>query len=358
MKAIFDLLSTPKTQKVMANIDMFMSPTQSISLFLGASAAVLSSLSAQTSVSTDPVGAIKLEVPAGTDALASVPLHGAPVFQGAIEGFSGFNEVEFAEGVGWTVDEFADKYFALVTSGEMEGAFAIIIENGTDSLTLSYVSEDFDLGEAGGVQLNDRISVIPLWTLGTLFEGSDVPNGLEVLFYDRAQVGVNNSPSNVVEYFEGHGWYSGAEFSDGHPIYPDESFVVRTPSSAALELVVTGSVMVSKFRFNVALVDELREQDIRISTHFPVPIELSEIFDEASVSEGDQLFFYDTEQVGVNKSPYLIARYYGSYGWYAGSVDMNDHMLSPGDGLVYRKAVNGVSSSVVSVPSPLGSESE
>ncbi|MFP4351847.1 MAG: hypothetical protein ACLFTU_03320, partial [Puniceicoccaceae bacterium] len=157
----------------------------------------------------------------------------------------------------------------------------------------------------------------------------------------------------IFTYFDGFGWFSGPTDGASHPIYPDESYVIRAPSSDGFEVALSGSVNVSDFRLALNLVEEGSTQDIRLTSSLPVPAELGSLFGADGVSDGDKVLFISNSEAGVDKAASLIATYFDGFGWFSGPTDLNDHLVQPGQGLIYRKSGSNPSISVATISSPV-----
>jgi len=318
-----------------------------------ATTAILFSSTAIAQDATDPVGVITLNVQPGSDAALSAPLHRAADFSGVVSVVDSSSVITVGGTPGWNVDTFASSHYLFVNNGDMEGAFAVVSANSADSVTLSFVSENLNLGQVGGLNVGDRISLIPFWTLGTLYPEDSVPDGTRILLYDRTVVGVNLSSAQSFTYFTGFGWFAGANPGENHPIYPDESYLIRAPASEGIEIALTGSVNVSDFRLALDSVDPGTTQDIRLTSSLPVPVELGSIFGEDGVTDGDRVLFFDNALSGVNKSSSTSAVYFAGFGWFAGATDMNEYMIQPGKGFIYRKNGTNPADVVARVGSPV-----
>jgi uncharacterized protein (TIGR02597 family) len=129
------------------------------------------------SAATDPVGFTTAALLGQSDSAISLPFVRPPVFVGGIESASG--NIITVSGRPWTMNQFVyapgtqpNRYYALVgpasSANPKEGHTYPIIANSADSLTV-------DLGpdNLNGIPTNARVSVIPNWTLATVFPASD-----------------------------------------------------------------------------------------------------------------------------------------------------------------------------------------
>lgn len=187
-------------------------------------AGLLFSLNAQ-SVTTDPVGYVTTTFFGDRDTTFAPGLTRPGVFRGNITSTPDLSSLSFS-GQSWATDEFADSHFVLVRSGELEGAFAQISSNTSDTLTLTFISEDFFLGSSQGVNAGDNVEIIPFWTLGELFS-DNVPDGSRVLLFSRNSVGEDISSSQGFTFFEGFGWFSGSTDLNNYILPENAGLVFR-----------------------------------------------------------------------------------------------------------------------------------
>lgn len=322
----------------------------SLAAFLGLAALGAGGLDAAT---TDPVGAMSMNIAAGSDGFISAAFNRTPVYSGAVASIVDPSTFTTSPGSSWTVNEFADSYYVLMTSGVMEGAFATISGNGSDSISLTYVAESFSLGQGGGVSVNDTFDIIPYWTLSSLLPEAEVPNGTQVLLFDRSAPGINNAAASTYTMFAGFGWFSGPTDGNNLILYPDESFILRAPVGAAISLTQLGSVRTSAFRLLLSLNNPATKQDIRLTSTSPVPEAISSIFDAGLAADGDQILIFDPNATGINNAAAMTATYFNGFGWFSGSTNLNNYLLQPGQGFIYRKSNSNPNELVSVAPSPI-----
>ena len=298
----------------------------------------LFSLNAQ-SVTTDPVGYVTTTFFGDRDTTFAPGLTRPGVFRGSISSTPNLSSVTFID-QNWSADEFADSHFVLVRSGELEGAFAKISANTADTLTLEYISEDFLLGSAEGVNAGDSVEIIPFWTLGEVFS-DDTPNGARVLLYSRNSVGEDLAASSAYTYFDGFGWFDGPTPGNNTIIYPDESIIFRNLSGVDFINVVAGQVRMTNLRVRLEILDPSRNQDFRIPTFTVANRTISQVFDSANISQGDRLLIFNDNESGVDKSSAISATFFDGFGWFDGPTDMNNYELPVNAGLVLRKSKDG-----------------
>jgi len=348
--SLFRLAKPPEITKSLSKPSKIM--TSKIFQTFCATTAILFSSTAIAQDATDPVGVVTLTVPAGSDAALATPLHRAEVFQGAVLQVDSSSVITVSGSPGWSLDQFSMSHYIFVKSGNKAGSFAVISSNTASQLTLSYVSEDLQLGQVGGLVNGDSVAVIPFWTLSTLFPDSSTPDGAEVLLFDRESSGINLSSSQTFTNFDDYGWFNGSTEGNDMPIYPDESFILRTPTGSPMTISFVGNVNMDINKLILTLVESSVTQDIRISSTLPIPIGLQQFIDPGAQGDGDEVLFFDNSASGVNKSSTQSAVYFDGFGWFNGSTNMNDFPVNPGEGIIYRKSGDNNSELAVVVPDP------
>ena len=299
---------------------------------------------AQASVATDPVGYVTVTVEANSDAVVSAVMSRPSVFTGTIASVDDADTVTLSDSPGFSTDEFAptdlsgnNSYYVKLTSGDREGLWAIISGNTTSSLDLTFVTQNLGSVENDKVQAGDTVEIIPCWTPATLFPEANISNLSELLVFSRTVAGINLSASATYVCYDGFGWYNGGTLVDNLPIYPDESLIFRNKSVSPQQLTQAGVVPMAAFRTVLALVDDGIMQDIRLTSGLPVNVTLQELADLGADGDGDQILIFDNTLAGENKSASITATYYNGFGWYNGGTPMNSYVLTPGEGIVYRK---------------------
>lgn len=309
-------------------------------------AALAFSLTASQAVETDPVGFTSKTIPANSDATYSASLQRTSVFTGSIQTVIDADTIQVTGTPGWTANQFSNTHFVLIGSGPREGMFAEIVGNTATSLDLIFFVGNLGTVSGDNVVAGNEVKIIPFWTLSTLLPSANIPDGTQVLLYNRTQSGVNKSSSNVYTFYTGFGWYDGPTEGNSQVIYPDESFVIRAPSTQSVTISQVGSVPMDKFRTLLINPVAAQDQDIRVTTGSPIPVALSQVFSPGAAGNGDSVLVFDDSATGQNKSASQVITYYNGFGWYDGPNDMNSLLIQPSQGLVYRKAGSNSSNQV------------
>jgi uncharacterized protein (TIGR02597 family) len=330
-------------------------------LVLGLSLSLCSTItSVAATATTDPVGYNTISLLANSDTYVSVPFQRPAAFVGQVGSFSG-NVITVAGTPGWTSSQFvyasgsqSNTYYAFIRSGAKEGNYYTVTANGANTLTIDLAGDTLS-----GLAANDSISVVPYWTLGTLFPNSDagvsfttavgLAKRTEIHIPDLNGNGTNRGIS--ARYYHGNSaWrdYSNNDRSD-EILVPDSYFIISNPSSAATgTLTTTGSVLTKKFVIPV-ISEAASSRDNPVALLRPIPVSLN---DSGLITSGaftatvglavkDQLYIYDNTTPGKNKAE--IARYiYKNNAWRRIGDDITDYgstiIFSPGTAVKIVKA--------------------
>src|SRR4051812_21126592 len=164
------LPSTPPPSTPMKRI-AFLSLLSLSSLILGTTASAVS-------FATDPVGFTNLSLPADSDSYISVPFTRPADFVGAIQSVT-TNTITITGSPNFAANKYVyaagsqpNRYYALIggggSSNPKEGHTFLITANGTNTLTVDTSVEDLS-----GITAQTQVTVIPYWTLATVFPATD-----------------------------------------------------------------------------------------------------------------------------------------------------------------------------------------
>lgn len=302
-------------------------------------------------VSTDPLGVISVTVAANSDAILAVPLNRATVFHGMVESKAG-NVITVKGTPNWAVSQFVangtgqpNTYAIQIVSGVNEGLVGKIIANtansltvqldGGDSLTAVVGDQDDTLSNNNG----DLVSIMPYWTPSSLMP-TDLPTGTEMYVFDNNSPGQNASPTTLLQYFAGFGWFETIGFTNQsqRPLLFGTGFIVRNNSATPSKISFTGSVPMTKHRVVLRTLASNTPQDQTIGYASPVAEALSTL--SLGAQNTDELYIFDNSAPGMNKSPTLLLVHYGGR-WYnsINFADVTDSVtIQPGNAMIYRKA--------------------
>lgn len=370
---------------------------QSVAI-LGSALLLATPLAADTNVvTTDPVGVMRYVFQANSDSSMSLPLHRPTEFAGAV-GSVGSNWITaFATSnspINWANNDWTygvgtnanNTYYAMFTTGALEGAWFQITGNNSNTLFLD--TAGLASLATAGVAASNNFEIIPFWTLNTVFpNGAGItPSGnpfspeTVILLSDQQTSGVNLPSQQLYFYYDGTGggvpagWYEvGNIFApvvDHNPLPPDTYFLVRSSAPTTTNF-VTGAVAMNNFNTQLARLADGAEQDNFIGFGFPIDTTLidSQLQDAPGFTKSsnpfspqDIVLVYDQSSPGINKPAQELYYYYDGTvggvpaGWYEvgnifGGLKDSNIVFRAGAGVIVRKAA-GTASAGTWVASP------
>lgn len=320
---------------------------KTISLFASAALLTFTSLSA---VETVPVGYITINTPDGDDSLFGLSLTQPTAYTGVASSPLG---AQFSISGSDTLD-VVDTHYVLATSGSNAGQWSQVFNSGSGALTTAEVL----------LADGDTFSVIPFWTLSTVFpngEGvgasSDPFNPSQtILLNDLTATGINLSSEGSYFYFAGPspeaGWYKSGSFevSNDVPLTPDTYITLRNNSGSLIRTVIAGAVPVKVIGTQVVGLLS-NDQDNQVTNPYPSAMTLATSGLQSVVAPAadpfnpvDTVLLYDPEATsGQNISAAAAYFYFAgpspAAGWYqTGSfAASNDVEIPAGGALIIRK---------------------
>lgn len=326
------------------------------------------SANAQTTVATDPVGFMTMDLPVGSDTIVAAPLTKSPVFQGAVTSRNGYVLTSTGANFG---NLTSSPHYVQPTSGSQAGMIFDVASNTADTITL------VDNGvEPTGLDASAQFKVVPYWTLGELFplsaqgasftaSANTLATGrrTQILFPNTTGTGINRAPSATYFFVTNTFWRStSASTTDANntPILPDSYFIVRNPTNAqtGLKLTVSGSVSTNPMTVQLDRIAS-GPNDNYVSLGRPVDITLNNLglitsgafaqsLNTLATGRRDQLLVFNNSASGINKAPSATYFYVTNSGWRstaAPSTDAGNTVIPAAVGYVIRKATNGTSGS-------------
>jgi uncharacterized protein (TIGR02597 family) len=319
-------------------------------------------LLAGAAVASDPAGFQKLTFLGNSDTIASMPFTRPAAASGTVSSASG-NLVTALGAPGWATNQFvyaagtqSNTYCLWFDSGTNEGRFFQITTNTTNTLTLDLSGDSLD-----GVATNDLFSIVPYWTLATIF-----PNGsgifaspapgdrfTEVLMPNFSGNGYNLSPSKTY-YVWGGSW---KQVGQGGAVKNDDIFppctylIVRHNVPTNSTLTSRGAVVVSKLAIALRVLSTNRQDNfVALSRPTPYSLDDSELVSSGAFRSSplpgdrtDELLVFDNAATNKNKSP-ASTYYYWSDAWRrvgsGGTVMDTNQAFLPGTGVIIRKGTN------------------
>ncbi|MEP6955778.1 MAG: TIGR02597 family protein [Chthoniobacterales bacterium] len=329
-------------------------------------------------VATDPVGFTTSATASNSDSYLAVPFTRPPDFVGSISAASG--DTITVTGSPWTANQFVyapgtqpKRYYALIGNGgssnPKEGRTYAITGNGTNTLTI-----DAAIDNVTGITANTQLTVVPYWTVGTLFPASDAnvsftPSSSSAAFKTQVRVpddsGTGINLGYLATYYYSNnidgtgsniGW---RKVGDGNTVdhaddvlLPDSYFVLRNENGApGLPFTALGSVLLKKLTVPLrAATKTAQDNPVSILRPLDVTLNMSGLNPaDGSFGANDQLLVFNNAQVGFDKSPSAI--YYrdpaANFNWrLVGDASLQDHgndVIAFGTGFIVRKAANSQS---------------
>jgi uncharacterized protein (TIGR02597 family) len=324
-------------------------------------------VSVASTATTDPVGYNNIALLANSDTYVSIPFHRTAAFVGQVASVSG-NVITVAGTPGWNASQFvyasgsqANTYYAFIRSGSKEGNYYTVTANSANTLTLDLAGDTLS-----GLAANDSLSVIPYWTLGTLFPASDAGTSFtaspsvasirtSILTPDLQTAGINLAATKIYFFYNSAWRQSGQSLAvskNDDILIPDTYFIVRNGATAGT-FTHTGSVVMKKTVVPL-LTQASGKQDNAIALTRPVPVSLndsglisSSAFTPSSspALRKDELLVFDNTVVAKNKAASAIYYYYNN-GWrkvgQSASADFGATIVfGPDTGVQIRKAASG-----------------
>jgi uncharacterized protein (TIGR02597 family) len=314
------------------------------------------------SVATDPVGFTTTSLLGESDSAISLPFVRPPVFVGGVQSASG-NTITVS-GNPFTTNQFVytqgsqpNRYYALIgpasAANPKEGHTYPIVANGANSLTV-----DLGVDNLNGIPAGAQVSVIPNWTLKTVFPPSDqnvsfTPTTSTAAYKTQVRVPDSTAPGTNVPYttyyFSNNAWrLVGDENTDrgDDPLMPDSYFVVRNLNGApTLPLVTLGSVLLKKV--SVPLITSTSgPQANPVSLVRPLDVALNATglnAADGSFVTGDELHLFNNSTVGYDKPARVYVRNPGVLNgrWTLAQDTLNDRgneLIPAGTGFLIVKA--------------------
>lgn len=318
---------------------------------------------AQTSPTTDPVGFTTTSCLAQSDTYVSIPFTRPPEFTGTVQSASG-NMLTIIGTPGWTNNQFvytpssqAKHYYVLIgnggTTNPKEGHIYQITGNGPNTLLVDATSDNLT-----GIVANTQVTVIPYWTLATIFPASDAgvsftptslpPTYQTLLRFPNYSAPGINQPYAAEYYFNNGAWrlvsdgFNNPPVHGDDPLLPDGYFVVRNANGApTLPLRALGSVLMKKIAVPL-FAGHTSKQDNPVAMIRPVDVSLDATglapIDNSFV-QNDQLLLFNNARRQLNKRPYKIYTY--NDGWRLSTDPIGDHgkdVIPAGSAMIVRKA--------------------
>jgi uncharacterized protein (TIGR02597 family) len=325
-------------------------------------------------------GFMKFDCPADSDTVVSAPFHPAPRWAGRAAGSptdqgGGTARLSLKDSPAFAAGELTSTPHFLYcrdAAGVHRGRHFLVVAHGADTVDVAAT-----LADLGSLTTDGLVSVIPAWTLDTLFP-PDTQTTLypstgplatdrvsELLFFDATTVGTSLAPSRRF-YVTDTAWREVGSFAEAGDtvIEPGQAFIIRHPAGVALTTFVPNqqvyggpvSVMIGGSAAD-------KGRDTMIGLPRPVSITLDDLdfapgqfVESATTDPGvrkDQLLVFDNAEALRNKQPDAV--YFRSGGQWlsaeSGSA-AGTQSIEPSAGLLVRRAAGSGTTPILWVNSP------
>jgi uncharacterized protein (TIGR02597 family) len=326
-------------------------------------------------------GFMKFDCPANSDTVVSAPFHPAPRWAGRAAGSpadqgGGRVRLSLKDSPAFAVNELASSPHFLYcrdTSGVHRGRHFRIVANGASTIDVTA-----SLADLGTLTTDGLVSVIPAWTLETLFppgsqttlHASTGPLATdrvsELLFFDGTTLGTSLAPSRRF-YVTATDWFEVGTFADAGNtvIEPGQAFLIRHPAGVAMTTFVPNQQVYGGL-VTVAIGGAAAQtgRDTMIGLPRPVSITLDQLdfapgqfVESATTAPGDrkdQLLVFDNTEALRNKQPDAV--YFRSGGqWLSAAPGFpvsGSQPIEPSAGLLVRRAAGTGTTPILWVNSP------
>jgi uncharacterized protein (TIGR02597 family) len=321
------------------------------------------SLSAQTTVTTDPVGLSTTSCLGNSDTYLGIPFTRPPEFTGTVQSANA-NTLTINGTPGWTSNRFVyaagtqpKHYYIFIgnrgATNPKEGHIYSVTSNGSNTLT---VDTTFD--NLTGVVANTRVTLIPYWTPATIFPPNDAGVSFttttspptyktELLIPNTSSAGINLPPSATYFFVNNGsnvGWRLEGDNTTDHgddPLLPDSYLIVRNNNGApTLPLTAAGSILMSKLAVPI-LASASQQQDNAVAMIRPVDTTLDSnglAPIDTSFLQGDQLLLFDNTQRQIGKQPSKIYTFNDGWRLSSDNLDHSKDILPAGSPMLVRRA--------------------
>jgi uncharacterized protein (TIGR02597 family) len=223
--------------------------------------------------------------------------------------------------------------------------------------------------DLAGLINEDQISIIPAWTLATLFPAASqstfhlstgplaTQRGSELLFFNDVGEGINLAPSRRF-YLTAAGWFEAGSYlsANDQVILPGQAFAVRHRTGAAATTFVPFDEVSGNIISLALPVAAGKADDAMVAPPRPTPVTLDQldltglIFVESSSTaigdRKDQLILFDATVAEMNRRPSAI--YFRNGGQWkqdtTGFPSSGTTQIEPSAGLLIRKAAGTTAS--------------
>lgn len=344
------------------NQQMFMRKAPAISLAITLLFSI-TSLQGASELVSGIFGYCSLTLLGNSDTVVSVPFAQLPAAEVTVGTVAG-NQVTVTEAVNWAAGQFVyaagvqtNTYYLRINTGALEGRYYDITNNTSNTLVL-----DLKGGSLTGLAAGDGASVVPHWTLGTVFvNGNGVhlttdpdSHKTEVLIPDVGGTGINLSALYTYYYLTNAGYAAWRRMGSSSTnlnddvVRPNTYLIVRHQIPTNTTFTSYGDVILTKVILPLTG-NTTNRQDNPVAMPRPVTLTLDETALIASGaftttldpdSPKDELLVFNNATNSFNKSSAGTYYYYNSTWRRVGDAfnHGSSNIFAPGAGFIIRKA--------------------
>lgn len=276
------------------------------------------------------VGFLKFDCLAESDTVVSAPFHQTARWAGRVAAVPtspspGVVRISLKDNPSFATGELKNSPHHLYcrdTTGAHRGRHFLIVEHGANTVDVSA-----GLSDLGSLAIDGLVSIIPAWTLNTLFPpasqttlhastGSLASQRVsELLFFDATTVGSSLAPTRRF-FVTGAAWFEVGSYSAAGStvIEPGQAFIIRHPAGvAATTFVPNQQVHGGLVALTLGATRDSIDRDIMVALPRPVPMTLDQLdfgpgqfVESATVAIGDrkdQLLVFNNAQALRNRQP-------------------------------------------------------
>jgi len=316
---------------------------------------------------SDPAGFYKLTFLGNSDTIVSLPFSRPPKASGMVDSVAE-NKVLARGTLNWISNQFvyasglqSNTYYIRFESGTKEGSYYPITSNDTNNLTLDLGSDTL-----GGVAQRDLFSIVPYWTLGTVFPNgkgvftstSTLTHKTEVLIPNYTGSGINLSAGATYFYFTNTtagfaAWRlfgSASTNRNDDILQPNVYLIVRHKIATNTTFTSLGGVILAKIEIPLNISSSTKQDNVvALTRSVPVSLDDSGLVasgaftpSTSSLAHKDELLTFDNTTTNFNKSAAGLY-YYSNSGWRKFGTPATvsfgaSNVFVPGTGFIIRKA--------------------
>lgn len=314
--------------------------------------AVAALVSLAATIATASVGYNKIDLPAESDVVISVPFTKVAVGEYTVSSKGGGTTLNLDGSPGFTANDFQGTHYIRVKDGPAAGVWSTISANASASVDL----ENSDVFAA--MTGSETICIYPHMTLGELLpaslNGFSFEEGqINVLFFENSPAApdTNKPAAGVASFNATFDFWTGGPNSAGASeiVTPDTRLGIRNNSTnATLSVFTMGQVSEAPIAW--VLPSHGSQADLQVGSGLPVGITLAET---DLGGNGNGVLFFDNTRTGTNLPSSSVANFNANFDfWTGGPGSAGGNSVIPASGAITVRAPAGSGGTVISVPNP------